>query len=269
MGGFRLGRIMGIEVRVHPSWVIIAGLVMWSLATAAIPADFPQLAPALRLTMAAIITLLFFVSLLAHELAHSIVATARGIPVHGITFFLFGGMAQTSMDSRSPGEEFVIAIAGPLCSFLLAAIFFGVWMTGATSGWPAVVTGAAAYMAVLNLVLAVFNLLPGYPMDGGRVLRAAIWKATGSITRATRWASRVGEWMAYALMLFGVWDALTGNVMGGVWLVLIALFIRSAARMGYRQHVMSRLEDATRTVAGPRPPRMTGTDVTDLRPSER
>ncbi|HUE77432.1 MAG TPA: site-2 protease family protein [Longimicrobiales bacterium] len=269
MGGFRLGRIMGIEVRVHPSWVIIAGLVMWSLATVAIPADFPQAGAAVRLVMAAVVTLLFFVSLLAHELAHSIVATARGIPVHGITFFLFGGMAQTSMDSRGPGEEFVIAIAGPLCSFLLAALSFGVWVVGATSGWPAMVTGSAAYIAVLNLVLAVFNLLPGYPMDGGRVLRAAIWKVTGNVTRATLWASRVGVWMAYALMLFGAWDALTGNAMGGVWLILIALFIRSAARMGYRQHVASRLEAEARAWSEPVPPAMPGRDVTDLRPSER
>lgn len=290
MGGFRLGRIMGIEVRVHPSWAIIAGLVMWSLATGALPADFPQLAYGLRLLMAALITLLFFGSLLAHELAHSVVATARGIPVHGITFFLFGGMAQTSMDSRSPGEEFVIAVAGPVCSFLLAALFFGVWVGGATYGWPGPVTGSAAYLAVLNLILAVFNLLPGYPMDGGRVLRAAIWKATGSVSRATRWASRVGEWMAYGLMLFGAWDALTGNVMGGIWLILIALFIRNAARMGYRQHVVSRLEDAVQawTAATPRRradagagpvgeggtagrpvPPLTGRDVTDLRPSER
>ena len=272
MGGLRLGRIMGIELRVHSSWIIIAGLVMWSLASAALPADFADVAPALRLAMAGAITLLFFVSLLAHELAHSVVAVVRGIPVRRITFFLFGGMAETTKDSRSAGEEFLIAIAGPLCSFLLAGLFFWLWVAGAGWGWPRPITGSAAYVAVLNLVLAVFNLLPGYPMDGGRVLRAVIWKATGSVTRATRWASRVGEWMAYALMLFGAWDALNGDLMGGVWMVLIAVFIRNAARAGYRQHVLGRLQDASRdwttghqpgTPAG-----LTGRDVTDLRPGE-
>lgn len=272
MGGLRLGRIMGIDVRVHSSWIIIAGLVLWSLATAALPADFAEVSAAVRLVMAAVITMLFFVSLLAHELAHSIVAVSRGIPVRSITFFLFGGMAETTQDSRSPGEEFLIAIAGPLCSFLLAGLFFWLWLAGTGWGWSGPVTGSAAYVAVLNLVLGVFNLLPGYPMDGGRVLRAGVWKITGNVTRATRLASRVGEWMAYALMLYGGWDALNGDVLGGLWLALIALFIRNAARSGYRQHVLGRLQEAARewtvSPAYP-PPGMTGTDVSDLRPSER
>lgn len=246
MRGFRLGSVMGIDVHLHASWFIIAILVMWSLAAAALPADFPALDAGARLLMAAAITLLFFVSLLAHELAHSIVAVTRGIPVHRITFFLFGGMAQTSRDSRSPGEEFLIAIAGPVCSFLLGGFFLGLWWGGAGAGWPGAVVGVAAYTGILNLILAVFNMLPGYPMDGGRVLRAAIWKVTGSVTRATRWASRVGEWMAYGLMVFGVWDMARGNVMGGIWLILIALFIRNVARAGYRQHVLGKAQEVAR-----------------------
>ncbi|HUG39747.1 MAG TPA: site-2 protease family protein [Longimicrobiales bacterium] len=275
MGGLRLGSIMGIDVRVHSSWIVIAALVMWSLSSAALPADFADVSPAGRLGMAAVITLLFFVSLLAHELAHSVVAVVRGIPVRSITFFLFGGMAETTKDSRSPGEEFLIAIAGPLCSFLLAALFFWLWLTATRAGWPRPVAGTAAYTAVLNAILGVFNLLPGFPMDGGRVLRAAIWKATGNVTQATRWAARVGEWMAYGLMLWGGWDALTGNFMGGLWLVLIALFIRNAARMGYRQHLLGRLQETAREWAvapqpGPPsgPPELTGRDVTDLRPGK-
>lgn len=254
MRGFRLGRLMGIDVHLHSSWFIIALLVMWSLAAVALPADFPDAAAGIRLLMAAVITVLFFASLLAHELAHSLVAMTRGIPVHRITFFLFGGMAQTSRDSRSPGEEFLIAIAGPVCSLLLAGSFLALWWAGAAAGWSRVVTGPVAYAGVLNLVLAVFNMLPGYPMDGGRVLRAAIWKGTGSVTRATRWASRVGEAMAYGLMIFGVLDAATGDVMGGIWLVLIALFIRNAARAGYRQHVLGRAQEAARAWAASPPP---------------
>lgn len=248
MTGLRLGRILGIDVHVHVSWLIIAGLVMWSLMSAALPADFPEVVGSARLGMAAAITLLFFVSLLAHELAHSIVAMARGIPVHRITFFLFGGMAQTSKDSRSPGEEFLIAIAGPLSSLLLAGLFFTLWYLAGDAGWSVLVAGSAGYIGVLNLVLAVFNLLPGFPMDGGRVLRAVIWKATGSVTRATLWASRVGVGMAWLLMAYGLWEAVGGEVMGGVWLVFIAWFIRHAARSSYRQHLMGEMQQMAQQV---------------------
>lgn len=243
MSGFRLGRIFGIDVQVHASWFVIALLILWTLAVGALPGTFPDLGAGPRILLAAVLTLLFFVSLLAHELAHSVVAMTRGIPVHRITFFLFGGMAQTSTDSRSPGEEFAIAIAGPLMSFLLAALGLAVWWIGAGAGWPAVLVGGAMYVGGLNLVLGTFNLLPGFPMDGGRVLRAAIWKATGSVTRATRWASRVGVWMATGLMGLGLFQALTSDLMGGLWLVFIAFFIRNAARASYRQHLMSRIHE--------------------------
>lgn len=245
MTGFRLGRIFGIEIHIHGSWLIIAALVMWSLSSAALPADFPQITGVARLLMASVITLLFFISLLAHELGHSVVAMARGIPVHRITFFLFGGMAQTSKDSRTPGEEFLIAVAGPLTSFLLAAFSFTLWYVGQGAGWSPVVAGIALYIGVLNLVLGVFNMLPGFPMDGGRVLRALIWKATGSVTSATRWASRVGAGMAWLLILLGFWQMTTGDVMGGIWLIFIGWFIRHAARSSYRQHLVGRMQAMT------------------------
>ena len=247
MTGYRLGKILGIEVHVHGSWLIIGGLVLWTLAATALPADYPQLAPAVRLGMAVVITALFFVSLLAHELAHSVVAMARGIPVHRITFFLFGGMAQTSTDSRSAGEEFLIAIAGPVMSFLLGGLFFTLWTLGSGGDWGVLAVGTAAYLTVLNLILGTFNLLPGFPMDGGRVLRSIIWKATGNVTRATLWASRVGSGMAVLLMGYGLYQILTGAVMGGVWLIFIGLFIRNAARTSYRRHLMSRMQDVAQT----------------------
>lgn len=246
MTGYRIGRIFGVEVHVHGSWLIIGALVLWTLAASALPADYPQLAAGLRLFMAGVITLLFFVSLLAHELAHSVVAIARGIPVHRITFFLFGGMAQTSTDSRSAGEEFLIAIAGPVMSFLLAGLFFGLWTLGANGAWGPLVVGTAGYMTVLNAILGAFNLLPGFPMDGGRVLRAIIWKATGSVTRATLWASRVGVGMAVLLMAYGFWEILTGRFLSGVWLVFIGMFIRNAARASYRHHLVSRMHEVSR-----------------------
>lgn len=243
MGGFRVGRILGIELRLHPSWFVIVLLVLWLLASAALPADFPEVGGAQRLAMALGITVLFFASLLAHELAHSVVAMSRGIPVHRITFFLFGGMAQTSTDSRSPGEEFLIAVAGPIMSFLLAGLFIVLWWVAAVSGWSPALVGTALYIGALNLILGAFNLLPGFPMDGGRILRAVIWAVTADVTRATRWASRVGVVMALLLIGFGLWRAIRGELMAGLWLVLIGLFIRHAARMSYRQHLTARLQD--------------------------
>lgn len=246
MNGYRLGRIFGIDVHIHGSWLVIGGLVLWTLAASALPADYPDLSGAMRLLMAAVITLLFFVSLLAHELAHSVVAMARGIPVHRITFFLFGGMAQTSTDSRSAGEEFLIAIAGPVMSFLLGGLFLALWTLGNGASWGPVLVGSAAYLTVLNVILGTFNLLPGFPMDGGRVLRSVIWKVTGDVTRATMWASRVGSLMAMLLMGYGVYEALTGAFISGMWLVLIGMFIRNAARSSYRHHLASRMEDMIR-----------------------
>ena len=246
MRGLRIGRIFGIDVHVHGSWLIIAALVMWSLLSAALPADFPEVTGAWRVLMGSVITLLFFVSLLAHELAHSVVAVVRGIPVHRITFFLFGGMAQTSRDSRGPGEEFLIAIAGPAMSFLLAALSFGVWSLAWTWDLGIMVAGSARYIGVLNMVLGIFNLLPGFPMDGGRVLRSIIWKGTGDVTRATRWAARVGSLMAILLIGYGLWRLLVGDVLGGVWIIFIAWFIRNAAKTSYRQHLMARMHEVAR-----------------------
>lgn len=236
MTGFRIGRVLGIDLRIHPSWFVIVLLVLWTLAAVALPPDFPELAAPLRWGLAAVITALFFLSLLAHELAHSVVAVLRGIPVHRITFFLFGGMAHTSMDSRTPGEEFAIAVAGPVMSVLLGGLFLALWWLGATLGWATPLLGVAVYVAALNLVLALFNLLPGFPMDGGRILRAGLWKATGDVHRATRWAAGVGVGMALVLIALGVWRVIRGDILAGVWLVLIGLFVRSAARASVRQH---------------------------------
>jgi Zn-dependent protease len=158
------------------------------------------------------------------------------------------GWPRLARDSRSPGEEFLIAIAGPVSSFLLAVLFFALWYVGRDAGLGPVIMGVAAYIGALNLVLAVFNMLPGFPMDGGRVLRAVIWKATGRVTRATLWASRVGVGMAWLLTAYGAWEVFRGAVMGGIWLILIAWFIRHAARASYRQHLMGRMQEMAEDV---------------------
>jgi Zn-dependent protease/CBS domain-containing protein len=181
---------------------------------------------------------LFFASLIAHELSHSVVARSKGIPVDGITLFLFGGMAHTRMEAETPGDEFKIAGVGPVMSFAIAALLGAIWWFGVQLGWGVAVLEVVRYVAVLNIALAVFNLLPGFPLDGGRLFRAIVWKATGNATRATRVASTGGRWLGYALVALGLLSAFAGNVIGGMWLVFIGWFLRNAAKSSYQQHVL-------------------------------
>lgn len=236
MGSFRLGSVLGFEIRIDYSWFIIFFLILWSFTSAVFPANFPGLGRPTYLLMGVAGTLLFFISLLAHELSHSLVARAKGITVEGITLFIFGGMARTRMESESPGDEFQIAGVGPLSSLVIAALFAAVWWFGRGLDWPVAVTGVAAYLAFLNAILAVFNLLPGFPLDGGRLFRAAAWRFTGDLTRATRWATNGGKWLGYLLIAWGLLGAFTGDALGGLWLVFIGWFLRSAAEASYRQH---------------------------------
>ncbi len=148
-------------------------------------------------------TLLFFASLVAHELAHCLVAKAKGIPVEGITLFVFGGIARTRMDAETPGDEFQIAGVGPLVSLILAGLFALIWSLGRNAGWTVAFTGVARYLSSINLLLAIFNLLPGFPLDGGRLFRSVIWKATGDLEKATRIASWGGQFFAYLIIALG------------------------------------------------------------------
>jgi Zn-dependent protease/CBS domain-containing protein len=236
--GIRLGRVLGFEVRIDHSWFILFALILWSFSYMAFPAHAPGLPPAVYFAMGLAGTLLFFVSLLAHELSHSVVARTKGIPVEGITLFLFGGMAHTRMEAETPGDEFQIAAAGPIMSIAIAVLLGATWMLGARFGWPVYILAVLQYIALLNLVLAIFNLLPGFPLDGGRLFRAVVWKVTGDMTRATRVASAGGRWLAYVLIAFGLLSAFAGNVLGGMWLVFIGWFLRNAAISTYQQHLL-------------------------------
>jgi Zn-dependent protease/CBS domain-containing protein len=236
--GFRLGRVLGFEIRIDHSWFILFALILWSFSFMAFPAHVPGQAPAVYFTMGLTGTLLFFVSLLAHELAHSVVARYKDIPVEGITLFLFGGMAHTRMEAETPGDEFQIAAAGPIMSIAIAALLAFGWWAGVQLGWPRTVLAVLQYIAILNLILAVFNLLPGFPLDGGRLFRAAVWKATGDATKATRVASAGGRWLAYVLIGLGLLSAFGGNVLGGMWLVFIGWFLRNAAISSLQQHLV-------------------------------
>lgn len=246
MGGFRLGRILGFEIRVDFSWFIIFFLILWSFTAGVFPSQVPGQTKAVYFAMGLSGALLFFASLLLHELSHSVVARAKGIPVDGITLFIFGGMAHTRSEAETPGDEFLIAVVGPLASIAIGLVLVALWQLGERAGWHPAVLPVLQYIAWLNIVLAIFNLLPGFPLDGGRLFRAAVWKATGSMTKATRTASAGGRVLAYLLVGLGLFQAFTGSVMSGLWLVFIGWFLRNAAIASYQQHLIREtLEGAT------------------------
>ncbi len=244
MRSFRLGSVLGIEIRIDVSWFVIFFLILWTFSQGVFPAEFPGLARPAYLAMGLVGALLFFSSLLAHELSHSIVARHRGIPVEGITLFIFGGMARTRMESRSPGEELAIAGVGPLSSVIIGVLFGAVWWVGTRLGWTPAVTGVAEYLGFLNVMLAVFNLLPGFPLDGGRLLRSLVWKVTGNLQRATRIATLAGTGLGYLVIAYGLFQAYRGEYLDGLWLALIGWFVRNAARSSYRQFAVVHALDA-------------------------
>jgi Zn-dependent protease/predicted transcriptional regulator len=246
MGDFRLGSVFGFEIRIDFSWFIIFALILWSFSFGVFPASFPGLGPVSYIGMGVAATLLFFASLLAHEISHSLVARSKGVPVEGITLFIFGGMARTRLEAEEPGDEFLIAVVGPVSSIVIGALFGLVWWVGTRAGWSPAVTGVAAYLGVLNVALAVFNLLPGFPLDGGRLFRSIVWKITGDVTRATRVASTGGRWLGYILVGLGILQAFGGNVLGGLWLVFIGWFLRNAAIASYEQHLIRMVLEGVR-----------------------
>jgi Zn-dependent protease/CBS domain-containing protein len=182
-----------------------------------------------------------FASIVFHEMSHSLVARRFGLHMKGITLFLFGGVAEMPEEPKGAGAEFWMAIAGPLASVFLAAFFYGIYNAGLAAGWPATWNGIIGYLAIVNLILAIFNMVPAFPLDGGRILRSAVWAFTGDFARATRIASAVGSGFGLFLFIFGAVRILTGNLIGGVWWMLIGLFIRAGARSTVTQLTLSRL----------------------------
>jgi Zn-dependent protease len=235
---WRLGRLAGIEIRIDSSWAVIALLITYSLYLrfTFLYRDLSTGAAAALAIMAAV---LFFGSVLTHEMAHALVSVARGIRVQDITLFLFGGATRAKVESKGPADEFVIAAVGPLTSLVLAGVFWAVARAG-DAVLPDPVAGAFGHLAFVNLVLALFNLAPGFPLDGGRLLRSAVWRATGSLPRATRVASLAGQAVGWLLVGGGVFSLLTGSLGGGIWLALIGWFLVQAARSSHEE-VQARL----------------------------
>ncbi len=232
---FRLFTIMGIEVGVHVSWLIIFGLVTWSLGVGYFPTVLPGLADTAAIALGAIAAILLFGSVLLHELAHSFVARWRGLDARSITLFLFGGVSNLGGEAKQPSTEFLVAIVGPLSSLAIAAVAFAV----ATLLGPDTAAGVTAgYLAFVNLLLAGFNLLPGFPLDGGRVLRAIVWNATNSLRRGTEVAAMGGRLVAYGLVFWGVMRILNGELFAGLWIGAIGWFLNSAASASVEQVIL-------------------------------
>lgn len=239
----RLGRILGVPVGLHWTWFIIFALVTWSLARGYFPNEYPQLPLTSVWLLGAITSLLFFVSVLLHELGHSVVAIRNKIPVRDITLFIFGGVAQIEREPKTPGVEFRVAIAGPLTSLLLAGIFGGLWWFDRMIPYLAAPT---IWLMRINLILALFNLIPGFPLDGGRVLRAVVWKLSGDFYRATRVATATGQLVAFAFVGVGLLTMLGGNFFNGLWLAAIGWFLQNATAASYAQaNVQQMLHDVT------------------------
>jgi Zn-dependent protease/CBS domain-containing protein len=232
--GMQLGRIFGIPIYIHPSWFIIFALITLSLATQ-FKYQHPHWTPAQHWTLGIIASVLFFGSVIFHELSHSFVAKHYKIPVDSITLFVFGGLSRITKDPDSAWKEVNVAIAGPLSSFFLAGCFWLIWKYVPGSE---MVTSAAHWLAEINLILAVFNLVPGFPLDGGRILRGIAWGVTKNFDRATRIATQAGKFFAYVMILWGLWDALNGNFFGGIWLAFIGWFLLSAAQETYVQNTL-------------------------------
>ena len=226
-----LGRIAGIHVGLNWSLLVIGALIAWSLATGILPAAAPGYTSSAYWTAGVVSAFVYLASLLAHELAHSVVAVRRGVRVEGITLWLFGGVSRFSSESSSPGAQALITFVGPLTSLLLGVVFFLLSVAVGGGASAGLVPATLAWLGYINILLGVFNLLPAFPLDGGRILQSVIWLRTGDRLRATNIAARIGMAFAFLLIAYGlVTFFAAGGLFGGVWSVFLGWFLLSAAR---------------------------------------
>lgn len=236
-GGITLFRIAGIRISLDISWFVIFFLVLLALSAGYFPRNFPGQATQAYWIAGFVATLLFFASVLIHELSHSLVAIRQGLEIPEITLFIFGGVSRLAQEPKDPVTELKIALVGPLSSFVLAA-FFWVLKAFFRGLEPSMIVAVFGYLAWINLALGIFNLIPGFPLDGGRVFRALWWWRTGSLTRATKIASDIGKGFAVALMLLGGLQIFAGALISGLWLVFIGMFLRGMSAQGYEEVVI-------------------------------
>jgi len=236
--GFHLFTLFGFEVKLDLSWLLLALLISWSLGAGWFPARYPELSSYAYAWMGVSVAVGVFFSIVFHEFSHSMVARYYGMPIRGITLFIFGGVAEMESEPPNPKSEFLMAIAGPISSFLLAALLWAAASVAQGTALPQPVAGVLSTLAVINFTVAVFNLAPAFPLDGGRVLRAALWHWRRNLREATFISSRIGRGFGTALMILGVIAFVGGNLIGGMWWFLIGIFVRGAASSSYQQLVL-------------------------------
>ena len=242
---FTLFKLFGFKVQMDISWLIIAALITWTLATGYFPQYYKNLPTPVYWWMGIGGAFGLFFSVVFHEFSHSMVARHFGLQMKGITLFIFGGVAEMSEEPENAKTEFLMAIAGPLSSIILGGVFYGIFLAGASADVPETVKGIFGYLAYVNFALAAFNLLPAFPLDGGRVLRAALWKWKGSLRQATRTATGIGSLFGLLLIILGIINIMFGSFITGIWWFLIGMFLRYAAQSSYQQVLIQKALEGT------------------------
>jgi Zn-dependent protease len=235
----RIGKLFGIPLEINASWLLVFVFVSSTLAFVYFPAQLGNAPRGTSILVGVVAALLFFASIVAHEFSHSLVAKAQGAKIARITLFMFGGVSEMTEEPAKAGQEFVMALAGPAMSILLSALFYVAFVALQAAGASPVLWAPAGYLAGINLAVGVFNLLPGFPMDGGRVLRAAFWGATHDLLKATKWASRIGQALGYSMVAIGILGVFApGAGIGTLWLALLGWFLAGLAQTAYQQQVV-------------------------------
>ncbi len=231
----KLFKIFGFEVGIDWSWIILAILIAWSLSVGFFPFRFKNLSTETYWLMGIVGALGLFFSIIFHEMCHSLVARKYGMPMKGITLFIFGGVAEMGEEPPTPKAEFMMAMIGPISSIAIGIVFYGIYFVGRQNGWSESINGVVQYLAFINGLLAAFNLIPAFPLDGGRVLRSILWGLKKNLRSATRISSRIGSGFGIFLIVLGAFQFLRGNFIGGMWWFLIGMFLRGAAKTSYQQ----------------------------------
>jgi len=235
-----LFKLLGFSVSIDASWVIILFLVVWSLARGVFPDYYPDLGDSLYWLMGLLGAVGFFICIIIHEFSHALAARRFGLEIRGITLFIFGGVAEMKEEPSTPKAEFFMAVAGPMASLLLSLFFGALYQFAGSLGWPTPAVGILGYLSAINMLLALFNMVPAFPTDGGRILRSALWWIKGDINWATRLASRISLLFAMAIVFIGFFNLVGGNLIGGLWWILIGAFLFNAANASYQQLLMER-----------------------------
>jgi len=236
-----IGRILGIPIRIHWTLWLVFLLIAWSLAVGYLPATYPQLSASMDWIVGAVSALLLFVSVLLHELSHSYIAKKNGLPIARITLFFFGGVSEMTEEPQDAALEVRMAAAGPLTSFAIAGVLGALWYVGGYTGFPVAVMAVLRYNAFINVALGAFNLIPAFPLDGGRVLRGGLWQSSKNLLKATRKATRVSEILSLLMIFAGLSLIVLNpdNIVNGIWIIFLGWFIRSGAETSLRQTQMT------------------------------